>query len=148
MGRKEVIYMIERTEMIREANQRLAHSIRAVGLTGELMLQIARSLPGIDLTALEAENGRTIKYLVQTHLTRYMQGPTSLRGMGGRLGAHAQGDTSDIGAVLDVDSGQLLLYESMGHERIGGTPTEPLPDEEWFRHWRGALAAATTVKAY
>lgn len=134
----------ERTEIIREANQRLAHSIRAVGLCGELMLHVARSLPGIDITALEAENGRTIRYLVQNHLTIYMQGPTSVRGTSAMLGADAYGDRSSVGAVLDIDSGQLLHHERMSWRRA----TEPLPDEEWFRHWRGALYAATTMKAY
>lgn len=139
-------YRSERTVRIKEANRRLAHSIRAVGLSAELMIQLARSLPGVDVTTLEEESGRTIRYLVQDHLTLYMQGSTSVRGTGLAIGATAWGDRSGImDMVLDIDSGQL--YDGRV-PRARRASTEPLPDEEWFRHWRGALCAATTTKAY
>ncbi len=139
-------YGYERTEMIREANHRLAYSMRAVGLSAELIIGMARVLPSINVLAIETEAGQSIRQLVQDHLTRYMQGPTSVRGRGLALGATAWGDQSSIGGVLDIDSGQL--YDSLV-PRVERVSTQPLPDEEWFRHWRGVLAAAAgSLKPY
>lgn len=140
-------YTPEKGEIIRNANRRLAYSISAVGLTGELMVRAIRymSLDGVDAARLEAEIGQTIRHLVQDHLNTYMQGPTCIRGGGVAMGANASEDLSHIGAVLDIDSGQLYDAKVPREKR---SVTEPLPDMEWFRHWRGVIAATNTMKIY
>lgn len=131
---------IESTAIITEANQSLTRSIRAVGLSTEFMIQLGNFLPEVDTSLLEVATGRTIRYLVQNHLTIYMQGPSSVRGMGARLGVNAHQDRSSIGAVLDIDRGQLLRHEDWE------VSVEPLPDEEWFRHWRGCALSSNYYK--
>lgn len=138
-------YILEETERIREVNRRLSASVRAIGLSAEITIGMAKVFPSINSSAIEIEAGQSIRQLIQDHLNRYLVGPTSVRGRGAMLGAYAYGDISTIGAVLDVDNGQLLHHERMSFRRVS---SEPLPDKEWFRHWRGALYAATTIKAY
>lgn len=125
------------TEKLQEANRMLTITVGAIGQIAEEVLR-TEDLPEHIVSAVEFRAGRAIRTLVQNHMSTHLVGKTSVRGSGMDMGIHSE-------VVLDVDNGQLYNVSRSEREI---SPTQPLPDREWFRNWHGVLGQVTCLKYY
>ena len=127
----------ERAELTRQANTRLKIAVTAIGRVASEIIRLDE-VPEHARLAAKHYAGSAIKFLVQEHLTTYMTGPTSMRGLGVDIGVGPY-------IVLETESGEL--YDVIRSQRTVNS-TVPLPEREWFINRQGILANVTSSKFY